>query len=134
MSRRERPIESELAQGLRSFGRAVETVGGRLLGERVIGKSIPPDRVAIGPRADAALERAGEDLARLLHAAGKGLEAHPLDPVRAAQAARERVADPVQEADGLAPLGVGLRDLGGGLSRVAEGVLDVVAPRKRGAD
>jgi hypothetical protein len=121
---------SELRRGLRSLGRAVGTVAGRVLGERVVGQSVPPERVAVSPEFDAGVMRAAEDLARLLHAAGKGLEQHPLDPVRAAHVARAHVEDPLDRPEGLGPLAVGLRDLGGGLARVAEGLLDEVAPRR----
>lgn len=121
---------SDLRRGLRSLGRAAETVAGRVLGEKVIGKPVPPDRVAISPEVDANVLRAAEELAKLLHAAGKGLQAHPLAPLRAVDEARAHADDPLDTPEGLGPLAVGLRDLGGGLARVAEGVLDEIAPRK----
>jgi hypothetical protein len=126
---------SEFRRGLRSLGRAAETMAGRVLGEKVIGRPVPSERVAISPEVDAGVLHAAEELARLLHAAGKGLEAHPLDPLRAVDVARAHADDALDRPEGLGPLSVGLRDLGGGLTRVAEGVLDEIAPRKpKGGD
>lgn len=122
--------KSELEQGLASFGRVLEGVTGRLLGPKAIGKSTLPEQVALSPEADAALARAGEDLGRLLNAAGEALKEHPLDPAEAVKAARVHTADPVIPEEGWSPLAAGLVNLGGGLAKVAEGVLDVVAPRK----
>lgn len=126
---------SELRKGLRSLGRVAETMAGRVLGEKVTGRPVPPERVAISPAVDEGVMHAAEELARLLHAAGKGLEAHPLHPLRAVEEAVAHADDTLDRPEGLGPLSVGLRDLGGGLARVAEGVLDEVAPRKpKGGD
>lgn len=123
-------VASELERSLRSLGAALETVGGKLLGARVVGKEVPPDRVAISPEADDALVRAGESVGRLLHAAGEGLKAHPLRPDAAFQVARDHAEDDLHPREGYTPLTTGLVDLGAGLAKVAEGVLDVVAPRR----
>jgi hypothetical protein len=126
--------KSDLEQGLESFGRALTGVTGRLLGPRAIGRTELPAEPAISPEADAALEKAGADLGRLLHATGEGLKAHPLDPAGALRTVREHQADPVDTEPGWSPLSAGLLNLGGGLAKVAEGVLDAVAPRRPRAD
>ena len=126
--------ESDMNRGLRSFGRALETVTGRLFGSRVTGKAVRRDDVAFSPGTDAALERAGEDLGRLLHAAGEGLKAHPMRPAEALRVAREHQHDEPEAREGLTQLSTGILNLGGGVARVAEGVLDTVAPRKTKVD
>jgi hypothetical protein len=122
--------KSDLERGLESFGRALEGVTGRLFGPKAIGKEVLPEQVAISPEADAAIEKVGDDLGRLLNAAGEALKEHPLDPAEAVKAARDHTGDPVTPEEGWSPLAAGLVNLGGGLAKVAEGVLDVVAPRK----
>lgn len=124
--------KSELERGLRSFGRAFNGVTARLLGPKFIGRDELPPESAISPGADAAIEKAGAGLGRILHATGEGLKAHPLDPSGALRAARASASagDPVEPDPGWTPLAAGIKNLGGGLAKVAEGVLDVVAPRK----
>ncbi|MDP2308315.1 MAG: hypothetical protein Q8P18_20010 [Pseudomonadota bacterium] len=124
--------KSELERGLQSLGRVFTGVTGRLLGPKAIGREELPPESSISPEADAALEKAGADLGRILHATGEGLKAHPLDPSGALRTARASASagDPVESDPGWTPLAAGLKNLGGGLAKVAEGVLDVVAPRK----
>ncbi len=122
--------KSELERSFESLGRALTGVTGRLLGPKAIGREALPPESAISPEADEALEKVGEDLGRILNAAGKALEAHPLDPAEAVREARAHTDDPVVPEEGWSPLAAGLVSLGGGLAKVAEGVLDVVAPRK----
>lgn len=126
--------KSELERGLENFGRALTGVTARLLGPRSVGRETLPPEAAISPEADAALEKVGEDLGRVLHAAGEALKEHPLDPEEALKAAKERASEPVVAEEGWSPLASGLANLGGGLAKVAEGVLDVVAPRKPKGD
>jgi hypothetical protein len=138
--------KSELERGLENFGRALTGVTARLLGPRSVGReTLPPEAAispeadaalekVISPEADAALEKVGEDLGRVLHAAGEALKEHPLDPEEALKAAKERASEPVVAEEGWSPLASGLANLGGGLAKVAEGVLDVVAPRKPKGD
>lgn len=121
--------KSELERGLQSLGRAFTGVAGRLLGPKAIGREELPPGSSISPEADAALEKAGADLGRLLHVTGEGLKAHPLDPSEAFRTARASSEEPIADP-GWTPLAAGLKNLGGGLAKVAEGVLDVVAPRK----
>jgi hypothetical protein len=123
--------KSELEKGVEGLGRALESAAGQLFGAKVIGKELPPDQVAISEETDAAMRKAGEDLGKLLHAAGKGLEAHPLDPAAAIEEAKAHRDDTLDPEPGLTPLSVGLKHLGGGLLRVAGGVLDTVAPKKK---
>ncbi len=122
--------KSELERGLEGLGRALTGVTGRLLGPKAIGRTELPPEVAISPEADQALADVGEGLGRLLHATGEGLKAHPLDPGQAFKTVRAHQSDPVTAEPGWSPLSAGLLNLGDGLARVAEGVLDVVAPRK----
>lgn len=122
--------KSELERGFESLGKALTGITGRLLGPKAIGREALPPETAISPEADEAIEKVGEDLGRLLHAAGEALKEHPLDPAEAVKAAKAHTADPVEPEDGWSPLAAGIANLGGGLAKVAEGVLDVVAPRK----
>lgn len=122
--------KSDLERGLESFGKVLTGVTGRLLGPKAIGREeLPPD-VTISPQADEALQRAGNDLAKLLAAAGEGLKAHPLAPEEAVRTARAHADDPIEGKDGWSPLTTGIVTFGDGLAKVAEGVLDKVAPRK----
>lgn len=120
---------SELEEGVKRLGAAVETLAGRLFGEKLLGRPVPPDKVAISPQADEAIARAGADVGRFLHAAGEGLKAHPLRPDEALRAAKA-AEPPPPPPEGLTELSSGILNLGGGVFKVAEGVLDKVAPRK----
>jgi hypothetical protein len=122
--------KSDLEQGLQSFGRALTGVTGRLLGPRAIGRTELPAEPAISPEADAALERGAAELGRILHATGEGLKAHPLDPPEAFHAGRAHQGDQVDPPPGWSPLSAGILNFGGGLAKVAEGLLDAVAPRR----
>lgn len=122
--------KSELERGIESLGKALTGVTGRLLGPKAIGRETLPPEPAISPEADEAVSKAAEDLGRLLNAAGEALKAHPLEPAEALKTARAKTDEPVVAEDGWSPLAAGLVNLGGGLAKVAEGVLDVVAPRK----
>ena len=122
--------ESELDRGLESLGKVVEGVAGRLLGPKVLGKGELPDGPALSEDADRAIEEAGETVGKLLNAAGVALKEHPLDPSAAVRTAQAHTDDPVPTPEGYSPLVGGMRSLGGGLFKVAEGVLDKVAPRK----
>jgi hypothetical protein len=122
--------KSELQRGLQSLGRAFTGVTGRLLGPKAIGREELPPGSSISPEADAAIEKVGADLGRFLHATGEGLKAHPMHPSEAFRTARASADDAVEADPGWTPLAAGLKNLGGGLAKVAEGVLDVVAPRK----
>ncbi len=128
--------DSELQRGLQSLKRAAAGVAGRLLGPKAIGREELPPEAAISPEADEAIARAGAEVGRILHATGEGLKAHPLDPAGAIRTARASAGDSFEADPGWTPLAAGIKNLGGGLARVAEGVLDVVAPRrpKDGAD
>ena len=122
--------KSELERGIESLGRALTGVTGRLLGPKAIGRETLPPESAISPEADETLAKVGDDLGKLLNAAGAALEAHPLDPAAAVREARAHTSDEVHPEEGWTPLAAGLVKLGGGLAKVAEGVLDVVAPKK----
>lgn len=122
--------KSDLEAGLESLGKAFTGVTGRLFGPKAIGRERLPPEPAISPETDAAIEKAAIDLGRALHAAGEALKEHPTQPGQAWQAAREHAHDPVETEEGWTPLATGFVNLGGGLAKVAEGVLDQVAPRK----
>lgn len=121
---------SDLEQGLESFGRVIEGVAGRLLGPKAVGREELPSTPTLSKETDEALSAAGADLGRLLQAAGEAMKDHPLEPKAAVREAKARVDDPVVAEPGWSPLSTGLRTFGEGLFKVAEGVLDQVAPRK----
>ncbi|MFZ5478195.1 MAG: hypothetical protein ACOZNI_15620 [Myxococcota bacterium] len=123
--------KSELGKSVESLGRALESAAGQLFGEKVIGKELAPDQVAISEETDAAMRKAGEEIGRVLHAAGEGLKAHPLDPAAALEEAKAHKDDLIEGEPGLTRLSIGIKHLGGGLFKVAEGVLDTVAPKKK---
>ena len=126
--------KSDLEAGLESLGKAFTGVTGRLFGPKAIGRTELPPEPAISREADAALEKAAVDMGRALHAAGEALKEHPTDLGQAWQATREHAKDPVEADEGWTPLTTGFMSFGGGLAKVAEGVLDVVAPRKPKAE
>lgn len=121
---------SDLDKTLESLGKTVEGVAGRLFGPRAVGKEELPENPAISPEADQALSEAAESLGRLFHAAGVAMKEHPMDPGAALKSAQVAAESPVEAEPGWSPLTAGLRSFGGGLFKVAEGVLDQVAPRK----
>jgi hypothetical protein len=111
-----------------------EGVTARVLGPKAVGREAMPDSPAVSVEVDHAIEDATEVVGRYLNAAGEGLREHPLDPMAAVHTAQEKVAEPAPVPEGWSPLVGGLRSLGGGLFKVAEGVLDRVAPRKKNDD
>lgn len=125
----ERP-KSELEQSLDALGRAVNGLGGRLLGPKAVGKESLPETPAISPEVDEAVERAADTVGRLLNATGEALKRHPLDPVEAVKDVQAHQDEPVEAPEGWSPLAGGLRTLGAGVMSVAEGVLDTVSPKK----
>ena len=121
---------SDLEQGLESFGRVIEGVAGRLLGPKAVGREELSSTPTLSKETDEALTAAGADLGRFFQAAGEAMKDHPLEPKAAAREAKARVDEPVVADPGWSPLSTGLRTFGEGLFKVAEGVLDQVAPRK----
>lgn len=122
--------KSELDAGLESLGRVMNGVAGRLLGPKAIGRETLSETPAISPEADAAVERAGDLVGRILHTTGEAMKEHPLDPVGILNAVQHPSDDPAPALEGWSPLAGGLRTLGEGMMAVAEGVLDKVAPKK----
>lgn len=121
---------SDLDKTLESLGKTVEGVAGRIFGPKAVGLEELPESPAISAEADEAISQAADSLGRLLNAAGTALREHPMDPGAALKSAQAGVGTPVESEEGWSPLTAGLRSLGGGLFKVAEGVLDQVAPRK----
>jgi hypothetical protein len=121
-------LDSELEEGLHHLGNVLGGVATRLLGSRVTGRAVK-DKPTISPAADDLITDVGDNLGRLLNAAGKALEAHPTAPGAALDAATREAATPVETPDGEAPLTQGLKALGRGLAATSEAVLDRVAPR-----
>lgn len=122
----------EITEAVDRIGRSAWGLGTRLFGPKVM----PPpkgDQTPISPEAEVAIQAAGATVGRWLHAAGKALEAHPKDPIAAVKEAREHIEEVPEHAEGETVLTAGVRELGGGLYKVAEGVLDVVAPRSKPA-
>lgn len=126
------PPRSDLEHGLEGLGNALTGLAAQLLGSKVVGRV--PDRPAISPTADEALRELGDAVGRVLHAAGHALAEHPTEPGKAFAELREHATDPVEVAEGSAPLTEGLKTLATGLEKVAVGVLDAVAPKKPKAD
>lgn len=122
---------SDLEQGLEGLGNALTGLAAQLLGSKVVGRV--PSRPAISPAADEAVRDLGDTVGRVLHAAGQALAEHPTEPGRAFRELREHATDPVEVAEGSAPLTEGLKSFATGLEKLAVGVLDVVAPKKPGA-
>ena len=121
---------SELEEGLAHLGRALGGLTSRLLGERVTGIPVPPDRPAVSPEVDAVVEQVGDSLGRLMRATGEGLRRHPTRPLQALEEATRLSREPIEAPEGVGPVTVGLRSLASGLGATAEAVLDKVAPRR----
>lgn len=121
-------LDSELEEGLHHLGNVLGGVATRLLGSGITGRKVA-EKPTISPAADDLISDVGDNLGRLLNAAGKALEAHPTAPGAALDAATREAANPVEAPEGEAPLTEGLRALGRGLAATSEAVLDKVAPR-----
>lgn len=121
--------ERDISQTVDRIGRSAWGLGTRLFGPKVI----PPpqgEQEPMSHETELAIDAAGATIGRWLHAAGRAIEAHPMDPAAAVNEARQRIDEVPEPAEGETPLTAGARDLGGGLYKLAEGVLDVVAPRR----
>lgn len=121
---------SELEESLQHLGKAVGGVMTRLFGEKLTGVHVDPERPVIGREVDQAVTALGDTVGRLLHAVGAGLEAHPTEPGAMVDEVRAAQQAPLEVPEGEAPLTVGLRSLGRGLSRSAEALMDKVSPRR----
>lgn len=121
--------KKDLGDAVDRLGRTAWGLGTRLLGPKIVR---PPsgETEPMSPETEIAIDAAGATIGRWLHAAGRAIEAHPMDPVAAVREAREHIDEVPEPAEGETPLAAGARDLGGGLFKVAEGILDVVAPRR----
>ncbi len=121
--------KKDLGDAVDRLGRTAWGLGTRLLGPKIVR---PPtgETERMSPETEMAIDAAGATLGRWLHAAGRAIEAHPMDPVAAVREAREHIDEVPEAVEGETPLAAGARDLGGGLFKLAEGILDVVAPRR----
>ena len=122
--------KSDLEKGIEGIGRALEGVAGRILGPKAVGKDVLPEEPSISAETDRRIEALATEVEKLMHAAGKGLEAAPLNPAAAFDAAKAHREDEIEPPVGWSPLVGGARDLSRGLGKVAEGVLDKVAPKR----
>jgi hypothetical protein len=120
---------SELEEGVEHVSHVVGGVLTRLLGEKVTGVPIDPEKPTVSPEADKAIEQAGERVGRFLHAVGQGLRAHPDDPAKAWEEAREHPEEP-HPAEGETELTEGVRAFVGGVLKTTEKALDRISPRK----
>lgn len=125
------PGRSEFSAGAEALSRMATGIAARLLGPRAVRRDTMPETPAISPEIDQAIGAAGDALGRLLHATGEAMKHHPADPAGVAREAQAHLNDPVEVPEGWSPLSVGVRSMGGGLLKVTEGVLDVVAPRRQ---
>ncbi len=120
---------SELEEGVEHVSQVVGGVLTRLLGEKVTGVPIDRDKPTVSPDADKAIENAGERVGRFLHAVGKSLRAHPDDPSRAWEEARQHPEEP-QPAEGETALTEGVRAFAGGILKTTESALGRISPRR----
>jgi len=123
-------VASELEEGMHHLGRTMGGLATRLLGQKITGLEVDPDKPVISKEADQAIEDLGSAAGRWLDAAGKGLRAHPDSPSAALDEMMSHREVEVDTPEGVAPLTAGLRSLAGGLYKSTEAVLDMVAPRK----
>jgi hypothetical protein len=123
---------SELEEGVEHISQLMGGVLTRLLGEKVTGVPIDRDKPTVSPDADKAIEDAGERVGRFLHAVGRGLRAHPDDPSKAWEEAREHPEEP-HPGEGETALTEGVRAFAGGILKTTEKALDRIVP-KRHAD
>ncbi len=121
--------DRDFSQTVDKLGRTAWGLGTRLFGPKIVR---PPEgaQEPLSRETEIAIDAAGATIGRWLHAAGRAIEAHPMDPGAAVGEARQRLNEVPEPAEGETPLTAGARDLGGGLMKLAEGVLDVVAPRR----
>lgn len=128
--------KSDLDNAVEDLGKVASGVLGRLFGPRAVGREQLDEGPTLSPEVDAALVEAGRGVGRLLHAAGSALKEHPVDPVAAVEKAAEtaRAGEDPPPLEGWSELSGGVKSLAQGLGAVAEGVLDVVAPRKPKAE
>lgn len=129
-SKNDRPPrkQSELEAGVEQVSKVVGGVITTLFGSRATGLARPEGPV-LGEDADDALQRLGSSLGRVLHAAGRELEADPSNPGRALGRSLEPEESPELQLDeDDAPLSAGLRSFARGLSRTTEVLLDQVVP------
>ena len=120
---------SELEEGVEHLGQMVGGVLTRLLGEKVTGVPIDHDKPTVSAEADKAIEDVGQRVGRFLHAVGQGMRAHPDDPSKAWEEAREHPDEP-HPAEGETELTEGVRAFVGGVLKTTEKALDKISPRK----
>lgn len=130
----EAPPPSDLEDGLHHLGRAFGGVLTRLLGPRVTGQPLDPEKPVLGPEADRVVGEVGDTMGRWLHAAGTSLKDHPTRPGKVIDQTVRHAADDVSTREGETVLTEGLRSFAGGMYKATEAVLDKVAPRKPKTD
>lgn len=125
---------SDLENAVDDVGRMVTGLAGRLFGAKAVEKVKRPEGPAISPEVDEAIGQVGDAMGRFLHAAGEGMKKHPLDPLAALDEVGKGATAPAPAPEGWSELSGGIKTFAQGLGSVAEGVLDVVAPKKPKAD
>lgn len=121
---------SDLIEGLDALTRSAEGVISRVFGPKGVGRDEAPEGVAVSPEFDAAVEKAALKVGAVFDAAGRALEAHPLDPGAVVDAVRHPGDVPPEAPPGWSPLVGGLSRFGRGLLGAASEAVDRVSGKK----
>jgi hypothetical protein len=126
--------DSELKRGLDDLGKAAQGLAGRLLGPRFDERE-DPERPAVNPEIDDAVQELGDTVGHWLRSAGEGLQEEPDKLGKALDRTMDLAKDEVKhepDAQGWSPLAQGARVFSEGLGAVAGQLFDRVADQAAG--